>query len=505
MTGTIRTELEKPLLWGLFILYLVIAGYTMMHHELWGDEVHSWNIAKGSVAYIDLLRNIRYEGHPPLWYTILWTISKFTHDVAYVQLVHIIIASLVVFLVLFFSPFPFLTKALIPFGYFFLYEYAVLSRNYAIGLLMIFLISVIIRKTFSGKLLLYYALLLLLSNMHILGIIMAGSFHLYFLLFTWEQRSKWKPIAAHMVAGALVLLPAIYMVFPPSDGTLIVNFWTDRWTYRQVVITVQSPLRAFVPVPAWWNFNSWNTQFLMELQQQHRWMRFGTPLLATGIAALCAWALRKNKKCLAMFGANLVVTFLFSAILFALATIRYTGFLYIAFIAAWWLYCYEMAPGRIHNRIVNVLLVVQLLAGVFFVVRDLRYPFSNFYQVSDLLKEVPPQEKVGTDYWALNAAAAYTDSGLYCIDMQKHLNFISWDSDYKIMAAIPNRYYSGVKKVFGDEGIHSLYMISSASPAILFSMDPKLADSFRVQLTDQREGAIEKGSNLYLYHITTAP
>ena len=477
----------------------------MLHHELWGDELHSWNIAKGSISYPELISNIRYEGHPPLWYTILWAISKFTHQVEYMQLIHWIIACCVAFVILFLSPFSFVTKALIPFGYFFLYEYVILSRNYAIGLLMIFLLCFILRKDFRGKLFLYYLLLFLLTNVHILGIIMAGSLHLYYLLFTWERRRSWMPVVMQILLGAIVFLPALYIVYPPPEGSLIVDFWLSRFDYRQVVITVQSPLRAFLPMPAWWNFNAWNTQFLFEVQQQVRWLRFVTPLLAIVLTGLLTWVLHKDKKAMILFLANLAVTFVFSAVFFPIVTIRYAGFIFIAFLAAWWLYNEVRKPSRNDQLVIYTLLVAQLLAGIFFVIKDWRYPFSRFDQMGKFLQQVPLNERVGTDYWAMNAASAFTDSGLYCIDMQRTLHYISWDRDYKLMADKPYRYYSGVKHLFSTEGRTSVYMVSSASLPILFKMDPQLRDSFNVQLIKMEEGAIEKGSNLYLYQIKARP
>ncbi|HEY2726502.1 MAG TPA: hypothetical protein VGI61_04980, partial [Parafilimonas sp.] len=68
---------NKKIEWIVFILYIIIVSYAMFHHELWADELHSWNIAKGSNSFFDLIRNTRYEGHPPVWYVILWIVSKF--------------------------------------------------------------------------------------------------------------------------------------------------------------------------------------------------------------------------------------------------------------------------------------------------------------------------------------------------------------------------------------------------------------------------------------------
>ena len=67
---------NNKLLWTVFITYVVVSGFAISHHELWGDEVHSWNIAKGSGSYADLIVNRRFEGHPPAWYTVLWAICS---------------------------------------------------------------------------------------------------------------------------------------------------------------------------------------------------------------------------------------------------------------------------------------------------------------------------------------------------------------------------------------------------------------------------------------------
>src|SRR5215216_3053360 len=195
--------------WGVFFLYVIVAAYAMSQHEPWGDEIHSWNIAKASANLGELFSNIRYEGHPPVWYLVLWSISKFTHDFAYVQLVQFIIASLVVWIVLFFLTLPFLTRMLIPFGYYFLFEYGVLSRNYVIGVLAAFCICIIIRKDFKYKLPLYYMLILVMLNSHLLALLLAASLHCYFLLWKIDQKENRSKVLLHLLIGIVVCLPAV--------------------------------------------------------------------------------------------------------------------------------------------------------------------------------------------------------------------------------------------------------------------------------------------------------
>src|SRR5256885_261589 len=89
-----------------YIVYLAVLAFTIGHHELWGDELHSWNIAKASNSFTDLIAKSRYEGHPPLWYTIMWTLSRFTHQLHYLQCVQFIIIAVAVYLLMFRSALP---------------------------------------------------------------------------------------------------------------------------------------------------------------------------------------------------------------------------------------------------------------------------------------------------------------------------------------------------------------------------------------------------------------
>jgi hypothetical protein len=497
-----RTSLKKPLLWAIFILYILVLSYAIAHHELWSDELHSWNIAKASRSFFDLILNTRYEGHPPVWYTILWSISKFTHNVNYIQGVQLIIACLVVFIVLFLSPFPFITRVLIPFGYYFLFEYAVLSRNYAIGVLLAFCICVIMYKNFRFKSLLYYILLFSLSNTHLLAAILAGSLHLYFLLLNIEQKKKISTIAFHIFLGTLVLLPCLYFIFPPSDSDKNIPSWITRLDIiNQLRIIIQAPMRALIPIPAWWNYNFWNTEFLLEAQSKYSILKLLSAAVLISIFGLIFFILKGNKKSLILFITNLILTFII-AIVFPINETRYVGFIYIGFIVACWLYCYETPLSRKNKGLINILLVLQMIAGIFAVSKDIQLPFSNSYRVSELLKEVPANEKIVTDYWCLNTLSAFTDKPFYCIELNKEMSFVLLNNELAMAVMKPGRYSNGVKKIFQQEELKNVYMISIQSPENVSKLDPQLVKSFEVKLIDKREGAIEKGSNLYLYQIT---
>ena len=489
---------NRKLAWICFIVYLLLSGFTVANHEMWGDEVHSWNIAKGSDSYADLIHNSRFEGHPPVWYSILWTISQFTHDISYVQAVHWGIAALSVMLILVFSPMHTCGKLLIPFGYFFLFEYSALSRNYAIGILLGCCLCVVMRKEFRHKMLVYYLLLFLMSNTHLLALVLAGCLHLYFLMFQFENRRRKIQIVLHIVIGAAVFLPALYFIFPPSDSQLNVSYWINRWNADQLKTAGQAPLRSFLPIPAWWNQHVWNTHFLLDSPYKSRLVNLFIALIPLGIAL---YAVRRNRKSLAVFLANLLLSFLIAVAVFPLTSGRYAGFMFIGFVFSYWLFCYEEVPRKIEKGLVNFLFVVQIVGAAFLVTADLRSPFSNAFRVNEFLQKPPAGSRVVTDYWAMNAISAFADKPIYCIDIQREISFVLWGPELGNMLKRPYRYYDGFSHLFQQENRDSAYMISTGSPEILQRVDRKLFESFTVDLVDKKEGAIEKGGNIYLYLV----
>jgi len=500
-TGALRNALAKPIPWIAFGLYLAVVIYTMAHHELRYDEVNAWNIAKASPSFSDLVTNTRFEGHPPVWFTILWLITKCTQDLAYIQVVHILLAALVVFIVLFFAPFPLITRLLIPFGYYFLFEYAIFSRNYAPAVLAAFCLCLIIRKQFRYQALLYYGLLLLMTNVHLLVIPLAVGLHLYFLLLLMERQQKITTVALHALLGVLICIPALCFIAPPHDSQVNLFAALGKLAPQRLTSFAEAPIRSFIPVPAWWNYHFWNTQIFLDAQNEHRLLKPFNLLLSVIITMCAFYLLKGNRKCLVLFAATFLLSFIIALVVIPLNTERYAGFIFMGFMAAWWLYCYEASPSPPGNRLVNGLLIIQLAGGIFAVSKDICLPFSNLYRMNELVNEVPGNKKVVCDYWSLNAAKAYAHKPLYCIDLQKQASLILWDNNVDAMLKKPHRYYEGVRVFFQEEGIKETYLVSTATPQSLYEADSLFTQSYHVALVDKREGAIEAWSNLYLYSI----
>ena len=473
----------------------------MLHHELWGDEIHSWNIAKASLSFFDLLSNTRYEGHPPIWYVMLWSISKLTHDPVALQFLNLIISCAIVFIILFYSPFPIIIKALIPFGYFFIFEYSILSRNYAISILIAFCICIIIHKDFKKKIAVYYVLLFLLSNTHLLSLLLAASFHLYFLLQLKEQHKKYKLLLLHSFIAIVVFLPAVYFIFPPADSSLGTNYWLTRWKSIQLLSIVQLPVRAFIPIPLWAEYHFWDTNFLIGTGKLSAYSKLLTLLVSSGLVLLIIFLLKQNKKSLFFFLFNLLLFVLISFVI-PFTNERHVGFVFIGFLIALWFYSHSRLISKSQKWIIVLLLSLQVIGGLIAITKDNQHPFSNSYRVNELLKKIPAGEKIVTDYWCLNTLSAFTDKSYYCVDLQKEASYLLWNSELNSALKKDDRYSSGITAVLKQDSVNKIYMISIQRPGKLSQLDGNLYDLFNIKLIDKIEGAIEKGSDLYLYELT---
>jgi hypothetical protein len=510
----------------LLVVYLAAAGYSVAHHELWGDEIHSWNIAKASSGWRELLANTRYEGHPPAWYAILSAISRFTHRLSFLQAAGWAIGGGVVALVLLAAPFPPVVKALLPFGYYVWFEYGTLARNYALGVLLIFgACAVLLGRPFRGRIVVYYGLLTLASNTHLLALLLAGSLHLGWLLrIPVRGAAARRGVALQLLVGGLVMLPAACFIFPPADSGMNAGFWVRSWqAARQLDTIVRAPLRAFLPIPAWWRPDFWNTEFLVELGEGHGAVRMLIPFISLALVLGAFVCLRPVRASLLVFGANLLATCALAAT-FPLTTARYTGFIYIGFLVAYWLRCHEASgptpatrigqgrsgpPGRSGRSalgghgVVVVLLVLQVAGGVFAVSRDARAAFSEAPRVGELIAEVPPGAELVTDVWTEDTVVAFTDRPLPCLGLDRSVAFLRWDTELE--ARTPTSYSVGLRSVFLRAGAASVYLVSSQSTRTIFEIDRAAEAAFTFTLVDRREGAIERWSNLYLYRVTARP
>jgi len=114
-------------------LYAGVVLWTIRYHEKWADEAQAWLIARDLGLKTIWFHELRYEGSPGLWHTILWVAQHVFHAkygaISYIGAGFAILGAAVVLLIV---PFPRAIRWLLLFGFFPLYQYAVLARPYVL-------------------------------------------------------------------------------------------------------------------------------------------------------------------------------------------------------------------------------------------------------------------------------------------------------------------------------------------------------------------------------------
>src|SRR5215475_193756 len=224
-----RTMKTKPLLynespWFTYLLvvlfYLSLAYVTLLHHEMWRDELQAWLIATGSTSVGDLFQNIQYERHPALWYLNLYLLSRLSEMPMLMQVFHILLATAGIYLFTRFAPFTKLQKLCFAFGYFPFYEYGVISRGYVIALVCLFGFCALEDRTWKHPLVQACALALL-ANTSIYGAMIAFAFGVY-IVVDWltvvrakQGSEKSRALLLSLFIVGLGVATSIVQIMPP--------------------------------------------------------------------------------------------------------------------------------------------------------------------------------------------------------------------------------------------------------------------------------------------------
>lgn len=122
--------------------YVAMIASVAFSHEMWRDEVRAFSVATEAGSWGQLLAQLRFEGHPILWYALLRIGFFITGSKLVLPLLALAIAAAAAYVILRFAPFPPWLRLLAVFGSFLGYEVSVQARNYGLGVLLLMLACV---------------------------------------------------------------------------------------------------------------------------------------------------------------------------------------------------------------------------------------------------------------------------------------------------------------------------------------------------------------------------
>lgn len=210
------------------VLCMYVAAHLGMavFHEPFFDEAEAWQIAKCVSIKTLLFETTHYEGHPPLWHLILMPLAKAgaPYELS-LTLVSLVFMGAAVFLILRYAPFPRIVRLLLPFTYFYFYQYGVISRVYCVMVLEFVLLSMAyrVRNEKPGR---YVVVLMLLCVTSAYGIVIAGGLALVWLWEIWDRKGirglagrYGKDRRIWWLAALLVVALCVIMQIMPREDT----------------------------------------------------------------------------------------------------------------------------------------------------------------------------------------------------------------------------------------------------------------------------------------------
>jgi hypothetical protein len=225
----------------ILLFWLAVVIFTESRHEFWRDEIRALTLVQEAGNPLDLIKLIRYEGHPLLWYLLLYIGKSLINTQLILPITSILIAFAAVSIFMFYSPFPLWFRTLFIFNAFPLYEYSVMARNYGITMLLLFIAATLYRKRRQHPFLLAFVLALM-ANTNVHAVILSG---LIAVIWVWdfltEKRETplkipWRTLILPMLIILAGIVLCIFVILPPKDSILIRA--NQSHTLRELLLTL---------------------------------------------------------------------------------------------------------------------------------------------------------------------------------------------------------------------------------------------------------------------------
>ncbi len=424
----------------LVLIFFLWELFIIINHVMWRDEWQAFLIARYSSSVLDLFNNARLERHPALWVLCLYLLKHVSASPIMMKLFHLMLAAGAIYIFVKHAPFNNLQKALFVFGYFPFFEYSVISRNYAIGVLCTFFLCSLIQPGLKRNYLLIAAVLFVLTQSSVYGLIIAigftATFCFEFFLYR-DLRSSFLErrlaISIGVTIFGLGVAISLFQMLPPADSSLTVlgNIAVHHNKFDDVLNTFWT---SYVPIPKL-HIHFWNSSIITNKYLQS--------VLVFALLCYCLILMFQKPVALFFYIITSIGVISFSYLIF-LGLVRHSGHLFVILIAALWISsCYpERKIGheyldsfsdyclKAKNKFLYTILIAHLAAGLFANATDLIYPFSGSKEAANFLEENYTLDEtilIGDTDFAVSAVGGYLNRRIFFPGCNRWGTFVVWD------------------------------------------------------------------------------
>jgi hypothetical protein len=410
-------QVVRPERWlrfsGLAVFATLLIVRTM-RHPMWRDELQAWMLARAAGSLAALFGSLHYEGHPSLWYILLWILTRFSAEPVCLQALQAVLATAFIALLWLRSPFTVVECALLSTSHFLFSLYAIQSRDYTLMTAAVFLFCTLrahLAKVTKGQAVVLGAL----ANTNIFGMFAAAS-----LLGTVlpARRGAWRRSGAALLIIAILVSAAVVTMWPAGDEMSAAReHLVTRWSPERLEQSLGEAVSAF-SVYAFWRYPF------------HRWFHIDADFLVTLLLfALAAYSLGDSPPAqrgfLAMGGMMLALSY-FRYMLFP----YHWGALFVLYLGAVWLVRRDaqMAPPR--RLAWLVLIAVSSFAGLMFAWSWRGTPYSQGRAAAAWIEAHVPASAtiVATPDFTGATVAGYLQRPVYYLECRCEGTFVRWST-----------------------------------------------------------------------------
>lgn len=424
----LKTNDSKFLVYTSYIVLLILGLY---HHEMWRDEYEEYLQARDAEGLFGL-GNTMSQGHAMLWQGCLWVITRFTHNPVAMKIFHGLIAASFAFVLIFKSPFKLWQSGLLLLSYFLLFEYAVISRCYAFGVLlfMVFALNYTKNQRLTWK---TGIILFLLANtsiyaMMLTTVLVGWLFFMEVILGKEDWKVKLSERLPVLVLAGCGILLAYLQIRPQPDNTFPIHRVLLPFNVYRYDVALSQFFSAFVPIVKIQNQHFWNTNILSNAD--------GISMRVFPILALILTTLpfiNKNSILVLWLGGIIAVLFFQYHTGFYFA--RYYGHFFLWWLVCMWLLTAIDKPDKLNRNIrlavFCLVLVSQSIGGILIYAADWNKKFSRGAEAAHFLKTNGYAKKymIGSVDFALSPIAAELDKKIYTMQHKKLGSYTKWDKE----------------------------------------------------------------------------
>lgn len=187
----------KPqlLLLAAFAAYVWVQLWCARWYDPWRDVSQAWCIVR-DLSIPQIFAQLRYEGHPFLWYALLWPLAKLGLPFESILVLSTALMVGAAAVLVRFAPLPWYAKAACLFSVPFIYYLPTVARSYALAGLLLVLCAALYGARHTRPLR-YAAVLFLLCQVHVMLCGFVG-----FLMAQWALEMLARSVRAKKLAGA---------------------------------------------------------------------------------------------------------------------------------------------------------------------------------------------------------------------------------------------------------------------------------------------------------------